>query len=206
MHSAGIFTLAFFISFIGMIPAGLINSAVMLRALQSGMKPAMVVALGAVLVECAHMLIGIKAIDLLLEEGLIFNVLRWISVAIFTAFAIYFFRKRNHPVDKKGTSRYRSPFIHGLAVSNLNLLAVPFWAFFATWIETAGFVENAWIFRAEIISGAALGSLVTLYLYARMAEWLNRKFDWFQGRINLILAGVFLFLAVFTLYKLIFNS
>ena len=203
MSTPVLFIVTVLVSFLGMIPAGLINSAVMLKSIQKGIKPALILAAGAVTIESAHIFLAIVLVNFLLESSFLFNVFRIASIVLFLAIGIYFYSIRNKHHSETRSFKFKSPFVEGLAVSNLNFLAVPFWAIYATWLETNNWVSSAMDQWAVILVAAVLGSYGTLWVYAAGSKFMKEKFSWFQEKIHLILSGIFFFLALFTLVRLL---
>ena len=190
---------AFIVGAVGTIPMGIINMNIMSTAIKRGMAPAFWMGIGAALVEAIQIFIAITFIHIFLENALYKDIFTWIVFGVLVITSIYYFRKRNVPIQQEKKANIRSPFLRGMFVSSLNFMAIPYWAFYGAWLG-----KNNWLdFSHQSIALTALsavsGAMIIFYFYAKWGHWISQKWNWIGRRINLLLGYIFAVLAVVAL-------
>ncbi len=167
------------LSFIGSIPFGSINVTVIESAIARSFRTAMWVGLGAASIEFIQAGIALLFSKLITANPLTQQILFWISIPIFIGLGIYFLKKKN-PEDTEqihGYSHGRG-FLKGVIISSLNVLAIPYWIFYGTYLTSIGWIDPSKTFNIIVFSlGVFLGTSLILTTYARLGIYAKSKFN-----------------------------
>jgi threonine/homoserine/homoserine lactone efflux protein len=199
------FGLGMMLSFIGSIPFGTINVTTAETAMREGMRVAVWVALGAALIEWGQSLICLLFSGYLTDHPGIVNIFEWASLPIFLGLAVYFFRRKDKTPEtssRKGSRRHG--FVKGVIVSVLNFLAIPYWIFYAVYLESIGWINldsTALIVLFSI--GVVTGTFFILLVYAKLGLYARQKLKTLHSRIAVGLSALFLLLAIVQVTRLV---
>ena len=185
------------LSFVGSIPFGTINVTVMESAITRGFKNAVWVIFGAALIEFIQTLAALRFSAFITQSMVTELILFWVSIPIFIAFGIYFIRKKNAiKPEIHGYSRGRG-FLKGVIVSSLNVLAIPYWIFYGSYLTSIGVINlgqnlNILVFGLGVLSG----TITILLIYARLGEYAKTKFNRITHYITPVVGYFFFVLAL----------
>ncbi|MDX1407143.1 MAG: LysE family transporter [Saprospiraceae bacterium] len=169
------FGLGMILSFIGSIPFGTINVATAETAIRQGFRAAVWVALGAALIEWIQALISLKFARILAESPWINEGLTWASIPVFIGLGIYFLRRGKRTPKQLKTTRAQG-FLKGVIVSSLNLLAFPYWIFYAIYLSSLGLIDLDDHLLIGVFSlGVLCGTILILLTYARIGIYASSK-------------------------------
>jgi len=200
-----IFLTGMFISFLGTLPLGTLNISAMQIAVSDGIRPALLFALGALLVEIIYVRISLVAMNWVTKRKKLLRRLGWITVIIITALAISSFIAAGDPSVKKNVilSNTIHRFWLGVGLSAINPLQIPFWFGWSTALFSKGVLRpipshyNFYIMGIGL--GTFLGNLVFIFGGRFVVEALNTK----QSYLQFIIGSIFLLTAVLLFIKLI---
>ena len=110
-----IFFTGMFISFLGSLPLGTLNIAVMQISITDGIVQASLFALGSLLAEIIYVRISLVAMDWVRKQHTLFRILEWVTLAIVVALAISSFYAATHTSRKRKrhSQQYSKPFFIG---------------------------------------------------------------------------------------------
>lgn len=169
------FIVAFAISALSSLPAGLITLTVAQRAIEAGKRAGYRLSLGATLTEYIYTHIALVGLPFLSESITVNYYLQIIATIIFFAFGSYNLLKKPKSVDQPKKQYNSLDFISGLIVAAMNVLVIPFWIFIALWLSDYGYTFEA---NGPIIAfslGSALGAMVIFFLYAELGHFIMRR-------------------------------
>jgi threonine/homoserine/homoserine lactone efflux protein len=174
LHAA----LGMVLSFIGSIPFGSINVTVMESSITRGFRTAIWVIFGAACIEFIQAFVALKFSALITRNPVTEMILFWASIPILIAIGIYFVRQKNSPdTDLHGYSRSRG-FLKGIIIAALNVLAIPYWIFYGSYLTTIGLIDLSSNFNIVIFSlGVFSGTIIILMVYAKLGVLAKAKFS-----------------------------
>lgn len=195
------------VSFVGSLPMGLINLTVAETAISRGMRAALLLAFGAVLVEFGQILIALFFADWFTSDP---SREFWIGIIGSVVFVIaglfYLFQKTETPSLKTGEEQRKgNAFLRGLGLSAVNMLAIPFWLMIGTWSSAQGWLAKEALLIVCFALGAVLGTFGLLFLYAKLGLFVLRRSKIISKYAGKGIGLVFVLLGSWQLVKLLFE-
>ena len=200
--------LGFFIAFLAVIPPGLINMTAAKISLQEGKNEAISFALGASVIIFFQTFIAVLFARFISNHQEIVSTLQEIGIFIFSLLSVYFFWIAKKPKKIKTDSRVKGKsnrFFLGMLLSTLNLLPIPFYVFASMTLAASGYFSFDKIPVAEFVIGVMIGSFTVLYIYIVAFKKIENKTEFLMRNINTIIGSVTTFMAVLTLFKLLYK-
>ena len=200
--------LGFFIAFLAVIPPGLINMTAAKISLQQGKNEAISFALGASVIIFFQTFIAVLFARFINKHQEIVSTLQEIGIFIFSSLSIYFFWIAKKPKKIKTDSRVKGKsnrFFLGMLLSTLNLLPIPFYVFASMTLAASGYFSFDKIPVAEFVIGVMIGSFTVFYIYIVAFKKIENKTEFLMRNINTIIGSVTTFMAVLTLFKLLYK-
>ena len=200
--------LGFFIAFLAVIPPGLINMTAAKISLQEGKNEAISFALGASVIIFFQTFIAVLFARFISNHQEIVSTLQEIGIFIFSLLSFYFFWIAKKPKKIKTDSRVKGKsnrFFLGMLLSTLNLLPIPFYVFASMTLAASGYFSFDKIPVAEFVIGVMSGSFTVLYIYIVAFKKIENKTEFLMRNINTIIGSVTTFMAVLTLFKLLYK-
>lgn len=202
------FVLGFCISFLAAFLPGLINMTAAKISLQEGKSSALSFAFGAASIILFQTLVAVLFARFISNHLEIVSTLQEIAIFIFTGLSIYFFwvakkpKKIKTDIKVKGKS---NRFFLGMLLSSLNLLPIPFYVFTSISLASSGYFSFNKIPIATFVTGVVSGSFFLFYLYIVAFKRIEKKTEFLFHNFNNIIGSVTAFIAIITLYKLIYG-
>ena len=200
--------LGFFIAFLAVIPPGLINMTAAKISLQEGKNEAISFALGASVIIFFQTFIAVLFARFISNHQEIVSTLQEIGIFVFSLLSIYFFWIAKKPKKIKTDSRVKGKsnrFFLGMLLSTLNLLPIPFYVFASMTLAASGYFSFDKIPVAEFVIGVMIGSFTVFYIYIVAFKKIENKTEFLMRNINTIIGSVTTFMAVLTLFKLLYK-
>ena len=200
--------LGFFIAFLAVIPPGLINMTAAKISLQEGKNEAISFAIGASVIIFFQTFIAVLFARFINKHQEIVSTLQEIGIFIFSLLSIYFFWIAKKPKKIKTDSRVKGKsnrFFLGMLLSTLNLLPIPFYVFASMTLAASGYFNFDKITVAEFVIGVMIGSFTVFYIYIVAFKKIENKTEFLMRNINIIIGSVTTFMAVLTLFKLLYK-
>lgn len=164
MSMLQVFLVAFVVSYIGSIPPGLINISVMQMSIQGHRAAALMLGLGAIMIEFLYAAIAITFLQLFQNNDTIYLVLQ-----IVTAFGLiglgisnYLSNTTSKSVGTMRRFRKRAAFTKGLLLGLLNPLTIPFWLGVTTYLLSTNWISLDGHFFWTYLAGLAVGTYILL--------------------------------------------
>src|SRR6478609_9801380 len=200
-----VFVTGMFISFLGTLPLGTLNISAMQISVSDGVRPALLFALGALLIEIIYVRISLVAMNWVTRQKKLLVALEWGTVIIITALAVSSFVAAADPEVKKNVilSNTIHRFWLGVIMSALNPVQIPFWFGWSTALFTKGILKPIPVhYNLYIIGigfGTFLGNLVFIFGGRFIVDTLNTN----QNYLHYTIGTIFLVTAIIFLIKLI---
>lgn len=200
-----IFFTGMFISFLGSLPLGTLNIAVMQISISNGIGQASLFALGSLVSELVYVRISLVAMDWVRKQHTLFRVLEWVTLAIVVALAISSFYAAAHPSEKENIilSSTLNRFLLGLIMCALNPVQIPFWFGWSTVLFTKKILLPKNSHYNSYISGIGIGTILGNCVFIFGGILIANKLNDNQGILNWIIGGIFALTALIQLYKIL---
>jgi len=203
------FILGLVVSIIGIIIPGMLNMTIAKISVNENRNQALRFAFGAILVVFFQAFLGTyfaKFLDAnpVFSEGLKkIGTLIFITITIvFTILGMQAHKKNKITVEIRNK---KNRFLYGMALSAINMLAIPWYAF------TSLLVASKKWFYYDIISilmfsmAAAFGTYVVFYWYAVFFKKIEHKLVFIVKNMNFFIAFLTGLVAVSSIYKIYFK-
>ena len=199
-----IFFTGMFISFLGSLPLGTLNVAVMQIAMTDGLKPATLFALGSLTSELGYVRLSLFAMNWVTKQQKLFKILEWVTLAIIVALAISSFYAAGHPdVDENIIlSSTINRFWLGLIMCALNPVQIPFWFGWSTVLFTKKVLQPRASHYNSYTIGIALGTLLANCIFVFGGKLIGNKLDNNQHIVNWVIGGIFAITAIIQFWKM----
>jgi len=200
--------LGYFIAFLAVIPPGLINMTAAKISTQDGKNEALRFTLGASIIIFFQTFIAVLFARFISNHEEIVTTLQEIGIFIFTLLSFYFFWIAEKPRKIKAVAKVKGKsnrFFLGMLLSTLNLLPIPFYVFASMSLQASGYFSFEKIPIAEFVMGVVLGSFTVFYTYIVAFKKIEKKTQFLMRNINIIIGSVTAFMAIVTLFKLLYN-
>ena len=202
------FFIGFVVSFLGSLPIGTVNLAVIQTTVNSNFKSGFYFSLGAAIIELIYIAFAIKLIAYIYQNKVTHAntttdldlIIQLISIPVFFVLAILYLRKGepDHHVEvRKGKS-----FYSGLLIGIVNPLQIPFWIAYGTYLLTNDWIKNDATLINVFIGGISVGTLFVLTLIAFVSKKLVSLFELKTTLVNRFIAAVLIVLAIYQIIKI----
>jgi len=193
-----------FLSLLGSLPPGMISLSVAQASVRKGLRPAIMMAIGASLVEVLQARISFQFGELFGEmDGLKtgFNIL---AAVIFGCLGSYFMvQKPTAPKPNAKAIGNSFALLSGAWVSSLNVLAFPYWIFYGTYLEMQGLSASTDLARWSLSLGVGIGTFGVLGLYAVAGQKLTARLPVVAQSTHRIVGGMLLGLSLIQIISLL---
>lgn len=199
--------LTFFIgviaNFVGYIPPGNINLSLMQLTINRGMKQALQFITAFSCVEFFFTYFIMHAAKWLSAQVRLDTVIDWVMVVLFGVMGAITWIHRNKP-PKTEKSSDRGSIKYGILLGFLNPMQVPFWMITGTYLITHQWIDDGRLDLVIFSIGSAGGAFLCLFLYARFARFIQKKFALSNRFINTGIAILFFAFAAYHIFKQIY--
>jgi threonine/homoserine/homoserine lactone efflux protein len=190
-------------SIIGTIPLGPVNLLVVNTTVSKNLRAAMVMASAASIMEVFKPLLAIY-FSWLITRHIESNVYIQITVALaLVMIGLYFLLKKNTSREIEKNRRDMPEFVKGVLISFLNIPALPFWILVVAYCEgTVGF-DFSMAMVGIFLAGVFSGRYITLWIYARLSQYISGKSSLIALWLNRIIAILFFVLALVQAFRIL---
>lgn len=193
-----VFLVGALVSFIGSIPPGTLNLAVLQLGMEQKIKTALRFSLAVAIIEYPYAWIAVVFEDWVTSSPIIvdnFQLITAIVMTVIGAFSIWSARKPSEFSVRFNESGFR----RGIILSILNPMAIPFWVAYTAFLKSQGWIDvsTPWLVHSYVF-GTAIGVLILLIIFAFLARRLahyvkdNRIVKMIPG-ITLLVLGLYAF-------------
>lgn len=198
------FLLGFTIAFIGIIPPGMVNMTAVKISAKKGKSEAINFAIGASVIVFIQAVIALLITKMLKENKYLLDYIKEIAAFIFMLLSVYFFAKGFLDRKAKYTKKQhiKNDFLLGMALSVLNMFAIPFYCGVSSALNLAGYIALDRLSIFLFVIGASLGTFFILYIYSYTAQKMLKKMHVVTNNINFILGIITGASSAYTVYIL----
>lgn len=200
-----IFLTGMLVSFLGSLPLGTLNVAVMQISVSDGIVPAMLFSTGSLLTEIVYVRLSLVAMDWVRKQARLFKILEWVTLAIVVALAVSSFYAALHPSvhDNVILSSPLPPFVLGLVMCAVNPVQIPFWFGWSTVL----FTKKVLLPRSDhynlYIIGIGLGTLIGNFVFIFGGQLIANRISNNQNILNWVIGGIFAITAIIQLWRIL---
>lgn len=194
--AVSIFIIAFLFSFVGTIPPGTLNLAIVQLGLRHQIAAAWRMAVTAAVIEYPYAWIAVEFQDILGRSTAFTGNLQLLSASVMILLGVLNLWSSAKP--SKLAKRFEaSGFRKGVVLAVLNPMAIPYWTVMTTYLQGNGWVDLSDNIRVHAyLAGVSAGTLVLFVLLAYLAQKVVSYFrtDGYLGKLPgliLILLGCY---------------
>lgn len=201
-----IFFLGLVIALIGVIPPGLLNMTAVKISLKEGHVRGVMFSIGVCVIVIAQTYLAAIFARYLSMHPEVVDILQRVAFIIFILITIYFlFISKSKPqqqLQPKMKSKH-SRFFQGMFLSAINVFPIPYQAYMTITLASFGWLDFNQISIISYVSGAAMGTFVTLYTYIFFFEKIKGKSFTSQKNMNYVIGSITGIIAIITLINII---
>lgn len=206
MNITFIFFLGLIIALIGVIPPGLLNMTAAKISLKEGHVRGVMFSIGVCVIVLAQTYLAAIFARYLSMHPEVIDILQRVAFVIFILITVYFlFIAKTQPqsqIQPKIKSKH-SRFFQGVFLSAINVFPIPYQAYMTITLASIGWLDFSQISIISYVSGAAMGTFVTLYLYIFFFEKIRGKSFTSQKSMNYVIGGITGVISILTLINII---
>ncbi len=171
------FGLAFFFSFVGSIPPGVLNLTVIQLGMEHKMRIAYRFALAAALIEYPYAWIAIAFENYLSSQMDSPGIFQLVAACVLLIVGIANLSASKASADDKPRSIADSGFRRGVILSVVNPMALPFWLATTTYLKSLGLASfSSHLQIHSYLAGVSAGAFVLLIGAAHLAKYSSHLF------------------------------
>lgn len=168
-----VFLAGLIFSFLGSIPPGTMNLAILQLGLEHKIKIALRFSIAVAIIEYPYAWIAVVFEDWVTSSPVIIENFQLITAIVMTViglFTIWSARKPSNFSVKFNESGFR----RGLVLSVLNPMAIPFWIGITAYLKAQGWIDlSATVLLHSYVFGTSVGVLLLLILFTFLAKRLS---------------------------------
>lgn len=201
-----VFFLGLIIALIGVIPPGLLNMTAAKISLKEGHVRGVMFSVGVCVIVAAQTYIASIFARYLSKHPEVIDILQRVAFVIFVLITIYFLliaKSTPKPQIQPKIKSKHSRFFQGIFLSAINVFPIPYQAYMTITLATIGWLDFSQITIISYVSGAAMGTFVTLYMYIFFFEKIKGKSFTSQKSMNYVIGGITGIISIVTLINII---
>jgi len=188
-----IFFLGLIVALIGVIPPGLLNMTAARISLKEGAARGIMFSTGVSIVVFIQTYIAAIFARYLSNRPDIVEILQRVAFVIFVLITIYFLVLASKQKEPKINTEIRSKhgrLLHGMLLSALNVFPIPYQAYMTITLASFGWMNFERTSIVTYVTGAAMGTFVTLYFYIFFFDKIKDKKLTSQKSMNYFIGGI----------------
>lgn len=188
-----VFFSSLFIALIGVIPPGLLNMTAAKISLKEGHVRGLVFSIGVCVTVIIQTLIAVIFARYLSNHTSIIDILQRVAFVIFVLITIYFLllaNKKVKPSLELNIRSKKSRFFQGMLLSSLNVFPIPYQAYMSITLASFGLLTFDTTGISSYVAGAAMGTLVALYIYIFFFDRIKSKRIKSQKNMNYFIGTI----------------
>jgi threonine/homoserine/homoserine lactone efflux protein len=189
-------------AYFGLISPGMLNMTTLKIRINTGKIESVKFAFGASVIVLIQASIALFFADYFVKNPKIIELIKVAAIFVFFALAIFFFFLSRKEITSNSNKSNKNYFISGLAMSSVNMLAVPFYLGISIYLAAANKIIIKQPFILFFVLGAAIGSFLLFCTYIIFAKIIIKKVSFIATNINIILSALFFGLGILTLIRI----
>ncbi len=191
------------ISFIGSLPPGVISLTVMHASVKKSIKHGLMVTAGASLLEFFQAFVAVYFSSFIAGNSTIQSIIHYSAAPVFALLGLSFLLKKSTPAGAAPQSSSSSSFVKGILVASVNLLVIPFWIFWSTYLAANNWIKLELISITILTTGIVSGTFLALGTYAWFGRLIKNKVEQIGHWIDRIVGGAFIAFAIYHAVKML---
>jgi len=193
-----VFLIGLIFSFIGSIPPGTLNLAVLQLGMEYKIKTALRFSLAVAIIEYPYAWIAVVFEDWVTSSPLIIENFQLITAVVMTVlggFTLWSARKPSEFSVRFNESGFR----RGIVLSILNPMAIPFWIGITAFLKAQNWIDlSSQILIHSYVFGTSVGVMILLVLFTFLAKKLapyvkDHRYVKFVPGLTLLVLGIYAF-------------
>jgi len=193
-----VFLIGLVFSFIGSIPPGTLNLAVLQLGMEYKIKTALRFSLAVAIIEYPYAWIAVVFEDWVTSSPLIienFQVITAVVMTVLGGFTLWSARKPSEFSVRFNESGFR----RGIVLSILNPMAIPFWIGITAFLKAQNWIDlSSQILIHSYVLGTSVGVMILLVLFTFLAKKLapyvkDHRYVKFVPGLTLLVLGIYAF-------------
>ena len=168
-----VFLAGFIFSFLGSIPPGTLNLAVLQLGIEHKIKTALRFSIAVAIIEYPYAWIAVVFEDWVTSSPVIvdnFQLITAIVMIVIGGFTLWSARKPSEFAVKFNESGFR----RGIVLSILNPMAIPFWIGITAYLKAQGWIDlSSQALLHSYVLGTSVGVIILLVLFTFLAKQLS---------------------------------
>jgi threonine/homoserine/homoserine lactone efflux protein len=189
-------------AYFGLISPGMLNMTTLKIRINAGKIESIKFAIGASVIVLIQASIALFFADYFVKNPKIIELIKVAAIFVFFALAIFFFFLSRKKITSNSNKSNKNYFISGLAMSSVNMLAIPFYLGISIYLAAANKIIIEQPFILFFVLGAAIGSFLLFCTYIIFAKIIIKKVSFIATNINIILSVLFFGLGILTLIRI----
>ncbi len=192
----------FLMAFFGLIAPGMLNMTAVRTAIETSRSEAFKFSLGAAAIVFPQALIALFFASYFVAHPSVLENLSMAAVVVFFVLSVVFFIQARTKNEYAGKKKRGNQFLIGGFMSLMNMMAIPFYLGLSTYFERNGYLIMKLPYILFFVSGASIGAFTLFAVYVQFSKVIIKRAQYIARNINYILAGLFLFLGVVLLLRI----
>ena len=192
----------FLMAFIGVSPPGMLNMTSLRVKIQENRRSAFLFATGAALIVIPQALIALSFAKYFVKNPEVIVQLKTGGVFVLLALSVFFFFQARKKIKAEGTKRKGNYFFIGMFLSSINMLAIPYYFFFSSFLDEKGLIIMEQPYISFFVAGAFLGTFSLFSVYIQFAKIIEKRVQFIARNINYVLSILFFVLSILALTSL----
>lgn len=206
MNITTVYLLGFVTALIGVVPPGLLNMSAAKISIKEGHVRGVIFSLGVCFTVILQTYMAAIFARYINNHPEVVKILQRVAFVIFVLLSVYFLvvaKKTPKPAIQSHIKSKHSRFFHGVFLSALNVLPIPYQAYMTLTLASFGWLTFETINIMSYVAGAAMGTFVMLYVYIFFFDKIkSRKMTSHKG-MNGIIGVITAVVALITLINII---
>jgi len=201
-----VFFLGLIIALISIVIPGLLNMTAAKISLKEGYARGIAFSIGVCVTVTFQTYIATIFSRYISNHPDVVDILQRVAFVVFVLVTVYFLliaKNQPKPLVETNTRSKNSRFFHGVLLSGINMLPIPYQAYMTTTLASWGWLsfENTMII--SYVAGAAMGTFVMLYIYIFFFDKIKGKALTSQKGMNYSIGAITGIIAIITLIHII---
>jgi len=194
----------FLLATVGFIAPAMLNMTTVRTSIDQGRNAGFLFALGASMVNAVQSLVAFAFLRFLDSNPDVIEWLKRLGVLVLFSLAYFFYRQSKKIISAKENAEHKHPFVLGLLLSSINMLALPYYFTAALALEASGQINAVTPYIYFMSLGVFLGGFMMFSLYSILADIVARRSEFITRNLNIMLSTLFTILGMAVLVNLVF--
>jgi threonine/homoserine/homoserine lactone efflux protein len=189
---------------LGFAAPAMLNMTTVRTSIDHGRNAGFLFALGASLVNALQSLVAFAFLRFLDSNPNVIEWLKRLGVIVLFSLAYFFYRQSKKIISAKENTNKTHPFVLGLMLSSINMLALPYYFGSALALEAGEQIVSSPPFIYYMSIGVFFGGFLMFSAYAILANIVARRSAFITRNLNILLSTLFTILGFVILVELLF--